>query len=71
MYYKGALGETIDEKVVEITKQGFVLNDGSIVELVFDIESDLSLEEAQDIYERSLKAKKLLLSEDDNEVVGS
>lgn len=59
------------KKVVEITKQGFVLNDGSIVELVFDIESDLSLEEAQDIYERSLKAKKLLLSEDDNEVVGS
>lgn len=43
------------KKVIEITESGMVLDDGSFVELLFELDEPLTLEEAQKIYENSLK----------------
>lgn len=43
------------KKVVEITEDGMVLDDGAIVELLLELDEPLTLEDAQEVYERSLK----------------
>lgn len=55
------------KKVVKVEEDGFVLDDGSKIELLFGHDFDLTLEEAQKIYEKSLKAVNDLLKESTNE----
>lgn len=54
------------KKVVKVTKTEMVLDDGSTVELLFELDKPLTLEEAQKIYEQSLKLRdSLLVGEDE------
>lgn len=55
------------KKVVKVEEDGLVLDDGSKIELLFGHDFDLTLEEAQKIYEKSLKAVNDLLKESTNE----
>lgn len=53
------------KKVVKVTETEMVLDDGSTVELLFELDKPLTLEEAQKIYERSLKLRDSLLAGED------
>lgn len=50
------------KKVVKVTETEMVLDDGSTVELLFELDKPLTLEEAQKIYEQSLKVRDSLLA---------
>ena len=49
------------KKVVKVTETEMVFDDGSTVELLFELDKPLTLEEAQKIYEHSLKVRDSLL----------
>lgn len=49
------------KKVVKVTETEMVLDDGSVVELLFELDKPLTLEEAQKIYEKSLKIRDSIL----------
>lgn len=53
------------KKVVNVTKTEMVLDDGSVVELLLELDKPLTLEEAQKIYEKSLKIRDSILEGDD------
>ena len=53
------------KKVVKVTETEMVLDDGSIVELLLELDKPLTLEEAQKIYEKSLKISDSILRGDD------
>ena len=57
---------TYMKKVVKVTKTEMILDDGSVVELLLELDKPLTLEEAQKIYEKSLKIRDAIL-EGDNE----
>jgi hypothetical protein len=50
------------KKVVKVTETEIVLDDGSTVELLFELDKLLTIEEAQKIYEQSLKVRDSLLA---------
>lgn len=50
------------KKVVKVTETGMVLDDGSTVELLFELDKPLTLEEAQKIYEQSLTVRDSLIA---------
>lgn len=56
---------TYMKKVVKVTKTEMVLDDGSVIELLLELDELLTLEEAQKIYEKSLKIRDELLAGDD------
>lgn len=56
---------TYMKKVVNVTKTEMVLDDGSVVELLLELDKPLTLEEAQKIYEKSLKIRDSILEGDD------
>ena len=58
------------KKVVKVTETEMVLDDGSTVELLFELDKPLPLAEAQEIYEQSLKVRDSLLA-GDNETTES
>ena len=53
------------KKVVKVTETEMVLDDGSIVELLLELDKPLTLEEAQKIYEKSLKIRDSIIRGDD------
>lgn len=53
------------KKVVKVTKTEMILDDGSVVELLLELDKPLTLEEAQKIYEKSLKIRDAILEGDD------
>ncbi len=53
------------KKVVKVTKTEMILDDGSVVELLLELDKPLTLEEAQKIYEKSLKIRDSILEGDD------
>lgn len=53
------------KKVVKVTETEMVLEDGSTVELLFELDKPLTLEEAQKIYVQSLKVRDSILTGDD------
>ncbi len=53
------------KKVIKVTETEMVLDDGSTVELLFELDKPLTLEEAQKIYEHSLKVRDSLLAGED------
>ena len=56
---------TYMKKVVKVTKTEMVLDDGSVVELLLELDELLTLEEAQKIYEKSLKIRDAIIAGDD------
>lgn len=56
---------TYMKKVVKVTKTEMILDDGSVVELLLELDKPLTLEEAQKIYEKSLKIRDAILAGDD------
>jgi hypothetical protein len=46
------------KKVVKVTKTEMILDDGSVVDLLLELDKPLTLEEAQKIYEKSLKIRE-------------
>ena len=48
------------KRVVKITDTEMVLDDGSVVNLLFELDRPLTLEEAQEVYENSVKAMNIL-----------
>lgn len=57
--------DTNMKKVVKVTKTEMILEDGSVVELLLELDKPLTLEEAQKIYEKSLKIRDAILAGDD------
>ena len=55
MKVHGENNRGIMKKVVKVTETEMVLDDGSTVELLFELDKPLTLEEAQKIYEQSLR----------------
>lgn len=53
------------KKVVKVTKTEMVLDDGSVIELLLELDELLTLEEAQKIYEKSLKIRDAIIAGDD------
>ena len=53
------------KKVVKVTKTEMILDDGSVIELLLELDKPLTLEEAQKIYEKSLKIRDSILAGDD------
>ena len=58
------------KKVIKVTDTELVLDDGSVVELLFELDKPLTLEVAQQIYEKSLKLRdSIIAGEDDAPIV--
>lgn len=51
------------KKVIKVTDTELLLDDGNIVELLFELDNPLTLEEAQQIYEKSLKLRDAMITE--------
>jgi hypothetical protein len=53
------------KKVVKVTETEMVLDDGSTIELLFELDKPLTLADAQKIYEKSLKLRDSLMAGED------
>jgi len=53
------------KKVIEITESGMLMDDGSVIELLFELDEPLTLEEAQEVYESSLKIRDSIVKDND------
>jgi len=53
------------KKVVKVTETEMVLDDGSTIELLFELDKPLTLADAQKIYEKSLKLRDSLMTGED------
>ena len=52
------------KRVVKVTDTEMVLDDGSVVNLLFELDRPLTLEEAQEVYDDSVKAINILMKGD-------
>ena len=57
------------KKVIKVTDTELILDDGGVVELLFELDSPLTLEEAQQIYEKSLKLRDSMITEGDDALI--
>lgn len=50
------------KKVIKVTETEMILDDGSVVELLLELDKPLTIEEAQGIYEQSLKVRDSIIA---------